>query len=487
MKSRSALVLTILFLQLSQAQNSNQVPGLNIALPEFEAHLGFGFNYDLLRSPLAVSFDQATGFFGCNVPIEQTFNLRGLTKYMDPAIDNMFGDTTLIRNGSDFKPRAGARQNPNITLRVEVPMLGGVASFSSIQNFFLNYQTLLGNPNIFMSQDSQGVSFLLRGTVNVPLNLSMSWETMTFAYAYKFSDLFSMGFALHRHVFSVDLRGKVDVDLLGRYRIDLAQGQGVDIKPIEGEIDYPSERVHGVIDGYYNATAWSPTLALRCGRLSVVARFGIATRARGALTAAYSLPFFVDPETFKTSLDFNDPDVRIGLQTNEVDSVTYTTARTQGSTVQRSDLEWRMPTGLTADVEIVRGHFSLSYTKLFGEIGMRLDRIVKVRSSVAGDSVRASESDSTVLDLGFLVDHVMLARIALKNAYVNLGVFGMDLRYAGRMHILGNAMLRQLRLGRMAMLPVLNFGGVLGTRWQLIGELDLLPLPALRSGVVFYF
>jgi hypothetical protein len=81
----------------------------------------------------------------------------------------------------------------------------------------------------------------------------------------------------------------------------------------------------------------------------------------------------------------------------------------------------------------------------------------------------------------------MLAHVVLGRLYGTIGAFGMDLRYAGRMHLLGDATLRQLRLGRMALLPVVNFGGTLGTRWQLIGELDLLPLPALRSGVLFNF
>ena len=103
-----------------------------------------------------------------------------------------------------------ARQNPNATVRVEVPMLGGVGSFSNTQNMYLNYQNVLGNPDIFVNPQNlgEGVNFLLRGTVNVPMDLTLYWETMTFGYAYKLNKFFTFALNLHRHVFSLDLRGK---------------------------------------------------------------------------------------------------------------------------------------------------------------------------------------------------------------------------------------------------------------------------------------
>jgi hypothetical protein len=502
MKNPRTFSLSILFcaaMSFGQTGNS-QIDdlGLNIYMPSFDAQLSIGFNYDLLKSPLKVSFEQPRGFFGFNVPVEQTVDLKSFTSYMDPAMDDMFNDTALIKNGDDFKPRAGARQNPNITVSVDVPMLGGVASFSNIQNFYLNYQTMLGNPNIFLNPDtdSLGVSFLLRGTLNVPLTLSMSWETMTFSYAFQFNKWLMAALSLHRHVFSVDLRGKVDADLLGRYKIDVSQGSdgsGIDIKPIEGELDYPSERVHGLVYGYYDAEVWTPSLAFQAWRFSMIARFGLETRAKGNLVASYSLPFFIDPETFQPKVDFNDaavfndPDIRIGLQTNATDSVTYTTTRTADGNKRESDLEWRMPTGFTMNFDLIRDHISVTYTKLFGDIGIKLDRIVKVRNTVEGDTTIPVEKDSLMLDIAFKVDHVIMTRFAFYHAYLSLGIFGMDLRSGERKNILGAAMMKEMKLGDMAMLPVLNLGTVLGTRWQLLCEVDLLPLPAVRSGVFYHF
>jgi hypothetical protein len=488
MKARRTITLAALLLLpgMLDAQESDPLKqmGTNIYLPTFKTQFTVGFNYDFLRSPLDVSFDDGSGFFGFNVPISQTIDLRGLT-VMNPAVDRVFNDTTLIRNGNEFRPQAAASQSPNFTIRVEVPMLGGVASFSNIQNFRLNYQTILGNPNFFMNPDTQGINVLLRGTVNVPLSLSMSWETMTFGYAYRYK-LLTVAVSLHRHQFSLDIRGNVDADLLGNYNVKVSDA----IDPINGTLDYPSEKVHGSIDGYYDATVWSPTLAAQFWRLSAVARFGINTRAKGRLSATYSLPFFIDPQTFKPKYDlydpqsFSDPNLLVGLETNGVDSLTYSTTRPDGS---QSELQWRMPTALTFNAEVIRDHFSLSYTKLFGEVGLKLDRISRSTSTIQGGDVQASKSDSVIVDVGLSVDHIMMMRIAISRAYINLGAFAMDFRNEGRSHILGDAMPKELRLGKAALLPVVNFGTLLGTRWQVLLELDLLPLPALRSGVFYSF
>lgn len=492
MKVRCVVIAVLLSVPAIRAQTNNAL-GYNLYLPTFEARLSLGFNYDLLRSLTDVSFDNSKGFFGFNVPLEQTVNLSSMS-YMVPAFDDILNDTSIIRNGDDFKARAGARQNPNISVRVDVPMMGGVASFSNIQNFYMNFQTVLGNPNLFLNYDTTGVNFLLRGTVNVPLDLTMSWETMTFAYAFNVNQWAMFALALNRHVFSVDLRGKVDADLLGRYRVDISQsGSSVSIPPVEREIDYPSERVHGQIYGYYDADVWSPSLAMKLWRFSLDARFGIKAHAKGRLDATYSLPFFIDPETFQSSLDFNnpevfnDPDVRIGLQTNATDSLTYTTEKTSGGKTRQSDLEWTMPTGLTMGFDIIKDHFSISYTKLFGDLSLKLDHISKVTSSLGSDTVLDSQNDSMVLDLGFSIDQIMVVHLAVYTAYLNFGAFAMDMRSTNHSNILGSKVPSQMRLGDAALLPVLNMGTLLGTRWQVLLDLNILPFPALRSGLVYNF
>jgi hypothetical protein len=44
-----------------------------------------------------------------------------------------------------------------------------------------------------------------------------------------------------------------------------------------------------------------------------------------------------------------------------------------------------------------------------------------------------------------------------------------------------------MRLGKMALLPILNMGTELGRKIKVLIELDALPLPAMRSGIVYNF
>jgi hypothetical protein len=182
-----------------------------------------------------------------------------------------------------------------------------------------------------------------------------------------------------------------------------------------------------------------------------------------------------------------DPAVRIGLQTNATDSLTYTTKKTSGGKTQQSELEWSMPTGLTFGFDIIKEHLSISYTKLYGNLGLKLDHIAKVTSSLSGDTVAGTKNDSMVLDLGFSVDHIMTLHVAVYTAYLNLGAFAMDMRSASHSNILGRAVPSQMRLGNAALLPILNLGTLLGTRWQVLIDLNILPVPALRSGLVYNF
>jgi hypothetical protein len=483
-----ALLLIVCFQLHSSFALSTDSLGAKINLPQFNAQIGIGFNYDLLRDPTDVSFEYPKAFFGFNVPLKGSVNLRNYT-YLQPGIDSIFNDTSMISNGEEFKPTGSARQNANATVRVEVPMLGGVGSFSNIQNVYLNYQNVLGNPDILVDPKNlgDGVSFLLKGTVNVPMDLTLYWETMTFGYAYKLNKFFTFAFNLHRHVFSLDMQGKIDVDIMGRYKIDLSsQGgsSGVEIPSIDGVIDYPSDKVYGSAYGHFETEAWSPTLAIKAWRFSLVSRFGIDKRAKGEFYAKYSIPFFIDPETFGLKYDFQDPktltdpEVTNGLSTNAIDSVNYSSGE--------ADLIWKMPTALTLSFDVWPKHLRISYSKLYGEIRMKLDKISKVQKASESGSIRDSTSDSAVIDIGVNVDHVILMQCNLFNSFLNVGVCAFDVEYGDQKHLIGKNM-PYLTMGESAMLPVLNMGTALGTKLQLLLELDILPLPALKTGIFYYF
>jgi hypothetical protein len=119
---------------------------------------------------------------------------------------------------------------------------------------------------------------------------------------------------------------------------------------------------------------------LRAWRFSLVSRFGLSTKAKGSFSARYSVPFFIDPETFESRYDFKDPDLFTDdefvnrMTANDIDSISFTTKNADGS---EPDLRWKMPTGLTISFDLLPGYFTLSYTKIFGDIEFRLDKIRK--------------------------------------------------------------------------------------------------------------
>jgi hypothetical protein len=489
-RATKVLLLSAMTLYAANGVNVDEL-NANVKLPAFNARMAIGFNYDLLRCPTDVSFEYPRGFMGFNIPLEQSVNLRDFIQYVDPAIDSIFQDSSIISNGKEFKPIGSAKQNPNMSVMVDVPMMGGVASFSTTQNFFLGYENSLGNPNIFVNPDSlmDGVKFLLRGTVNVPLSLSMSWETMTFGYAYRINKMLTMALNIHRHFFTMDIRGKIDADILGRFVYETDQNEGAGVS-IDQEIDYASDKIYGRAYGHYDAEVWTPTIGLKAWRFILTTRFGFKTKARGEFYARYALPFFIDPRTFEQTVDFEDPDilnnsdVRQKLLSNAADSVSVSTRKLVNNSWVESSLDWEMPTGLTLAFDIIPEHLRFSYTKMFGEVAMKLDRIAMEKKAL--DEESESAFDSLVLDFGVQVDHIMVLECKLLNAFLNLGVFGIDFRYENQKNLLGKNM-PYMHLGKSAMIPTLNFGAALGTKMQLLLELDVLPLPALKTGVYYYF
>jgi hypothetical protein len=493
-----AVLITILAFRVhAQDGFSTENLGADIILPTVEVRLGIGFNYDLLRDPFDISFEYPRGYFGLNLPLEKSVNVRDYSGYINPAVDSLFADSTVFTNGDEFRPTAGARQNPNPSIMVDIPMLGGVASFSSTQNVYINYQNVLGNSNIFINPDSlmEGLSLLMRGDISAPVNLTATWETMTFGYAFEVNRYLKLALSLHRHVFVFDLRGKIDTDLLVRFKAEMgAEGASeYEMTNLDGEFDYSSDQFGGTAYGHYEAEVWTPTIGFKTWRFSLVSRFGLQTKARGSLYAKYALPSLIDPVTFQPKYDFNKLSIDNSLEmfqdlsNGASDSIIYSTKKKVGNREVESDLEWKMPTGLTLSFDIVPEKFKISYTKLFGEVSMRLDRIAREQTPLETTAERDEGIDSIVIDYGVQVDNVIMLEVNLFHSFLNLGVFGLDVRYGDQKHLLGRNMPSYLKLGDAAMIPVLSLGTALGTRIQLLLEMDILPLPALKTGVFYYF
>jgi len=455
-----------------------------IDLPTVKAGFSAGFNYDLLRSPTDISFDYPMGFFGFNIPFGSNLSIRAIG---GDAFDEIFDDTDLFRNGEAFKPEASASQNTNYTIKVDMPMLGGVGSFAYTQNFFLNYNTTLGNAamdtSTVFSESGMDMNLVIKGGVSIPLQFAFGWETLTFGYAYRLNKDIVFALNLHRHLFSMDFRGRADIDLLGNLDASIDAGPlGDGEMTINYLLDFPAEVANGSVNGKFTAAAWTPSIGVKLGRLSLASRFGLNTKVNGSIRGQFRLPDIVDLETGKTIFDdLDDMSVEDALEL--IDRITNVSA---DSIVYESteSMRWKLPQGHTVSLEVIRDVFSLSYTKTFGDIELKLRNIERTNKKTDDSDL----PDSLNVDLGFTVDHIMMANINLfRTVFLNVGVFAFDVRSEDKENILGGAVPSYLRLGKAAMLPVLSFGGTMGTKIKLHIEGDVLPLPAVRTGIFYYF
>ncbi|MBD3421218.1 MAG: hypothetical protein GF398_13965 [Chitinivibrionales bacterium] len=450
-----------------------------VETPFVETSISLGFNYDWLRPPTSVSFEYPKGYLGFNIPFEQSVNPLDIYRSFDPVVDSMFADTNFLINGEEFKPTATARQSPNYTLRVDVPALGGVCSFSNIENVSLSYLNQLGVPGSQAGSEikDQGVSFFTRGVISVPVSFDASWETMTFGYAYRVNRQLTFAFNLHRHIFRLNMRAKIGVELLGYADIDQ------DVVRERINLDYS---LGGSADANYSAEAWSPSFGIRYWRFTWTSRFGIDTKAKGSLFADYTLPFFVDPETFEVTLTESQLlDPAVISQLAQSDTVKYTHKSTETMT-------WKMPQGHTVAFDIIRDKLTLSYTKTVGNLETSLNNIWRVKNE--NEDSLTSSVDTIDLKFGITTDNMILLSGNFRNAFFNIGIFTLDMQFDQEKKVASRALKQALpdayqyiTLGDAPMLPVLNFGSALGTKMQLLLELDVLPLLALKTGVIYYF
>ncbi|MDR3013231.1 MAG: hypothetical protein LBU70_08490 [Chitinispirillales bacterium] len=514
----AAFVAAFVVAGTASAQSSD-MDELNIFVPAFDVRMSMGFNYDLLRSLTDVSFDAPFGYLGLNLPLGIGGNLQNFLG--EDVIDNMFDSSGMFRRGSNFRPTAYAQQNDNYTIRVDIPMVGGVGSFAYTQNFFFNLNTLLGGASVIdqyqdiaaFAGESEDVSGYLavKGALRLPLSIGMGWETMTIGYAYRVrnNDNLVLAFNLHRHLFSMNMTFRADIDLLGHAEVnstiplDDPNLPPIDFTFNDEIINYDSRMCNGVMQGRYRAEAWSPSFGARLGRLSIDSRFGLKARARGSARGGFTIPKIIDLETGDSELldnldNFADSIARnpafvFSMIPQDVDSLYYEVGET---------MYWEMPQAHTIAFDVIPNRFKVSYTKLFGDINLRIEDIQRVRFSDRPESEPGEESESGFLsaeydtlrvDVGAKIDHIIMLHYSHPVFYVNAGIAGIDFwsrnRHGNVTHaIRDNESLNILRIGDVVMVvPILSGGVNLGTRLQLRLEGSIFPLPAIRSGVIYHF
>lgn len=442
------------------------------AIPEgiepgnLRAHVGIGFSYELLHDPTSISFDYPEGKASFNVPI---------ALQLPSSVGDILSQTIDTSNAgsSAYQPQLKAGQQMNLGFHVNVPMLGGVCSFAYTNNVDIDYSTFLGNSNVTMDTTIDLLSMALKGYINVPLNVQLGWRTMTFGYAIKPARYVTMAVNLNRHMFHFTGNANVSIDLLGNMNINMEQIS------IAKELDYSSEKLYGYASGDYEASSWSPTFGLKIWRLGLTSRFGIDAKAKGNFDAKYTLPFFIDPQTFQSTLAVdnmasiqNDPSFLENLFSGKTDSVVYHSV---------NDASWKLPQGHTVTFDIINNKLYASYTKIIGDI--ELKHIYEGPDKDINDTL----DNKTDLDLGISVDNIILLGGKFKNSQFTVGVFTMDFRVFDNDKILSDAVPQSMQILGGPMLPILSLGSSVGGNMRMILQLDVLPLPSFKTGVIYNF
>jgi len=490
--------------------------GISLTAPSFDVRLSLGFNYDLLRSLTDVSFDFPVGYMGLNLPLAPGGNILS-----QDMVDRIFDDGSMFKTPENYKPTAGAGQSANTTIRVDVPMLAGVGSFAYTQNFNFDFGTALGGASLIntyvpiggLGSGTEDAGYLsLRGALRLPLSINMGWETMTFGYAYRVNNRDDLVFALnlHRHLFSMDTRLRADIDILGhvdiKQNVDLGGSTAPMDLSLKGDlINFSSEQCNGSAQGRFNAEAWTPSVGVKWGRFRLDSRFGLDVKATGAATGKFIVPGFInleDPSLEEIQKKFTGFEDSLGRLPDEkkfqyvvdfmgdaipreLDTVKYTVGK----------MRWKMPQGHTLSFDILQNKvnsspvLSVSYTKTFGEINLAITGITRETNIPLSDTSSSWLADSLLsVDLGVKVDHIFMLHLRTRAFFANLGLAGLEARQGDNYALKDIEGLSVLRLGDVTMaLPVLSAGLTLGTRLQLQLEANILPLPALKTGVNYYF
>lgn len=468
------------FCFLAVAYGDSLLEGLNLPTPDVSASLSFGFNYDYLRSPLNVDFTDPQGYFSVNIPVRFSPSAEMLESVLSGISDNYFTD------GESFLPSVAVKQFANTTIRVDVPMLWGVCTFSHINVMSLSYEHTTGMPSFRYApkalpgaegdDPSQDIAILLLGHINVPLKFRFGWESTTFGYAHRFNDIFSVALNLHRHRFYFEARGNANVEMLGKVDAEI-EGSNIMIP-----LDYT---LHNPINGDYSLDRWSPTLAAKVWRFDFLARFMFKDRAKGFFHAHYTVPFFVDPATFEIDKGLAAADTEYLLENYQ--NGNFLNNKTETISLDTdNDILWAMPHVFTLKYHILSDNrLSVSYSKFYGSTSFSLVDTTFGNDPLKGNDVEYLE-DGLDLRVSINVDHLILLNGHFSWFFFDMGIFALDVDFRDDKNLLKDIDM-MIPFGKGVMIPTLSLGGIIGTKLQFLLELNVLPLTAFKTGIVYNF
>jgi hypothetical protein len=428
-----------------------------------DAEISGAFSYDFVKSPLGRPMGQARAQASLNLPVNVSAQAQ---EFLGEVADSAVVIPDLF---------ARVSQHLNAHVDVSAPALGGIAFFAARENASLTVTGALGDTRFNIDTALESGSVLLRGSIHLPLVFDVHWRSLTFGYAYRPRPGLSMAFQVHKHFFTARTAGDLRPDLAGRMTVS---GEGANTSFL---VEYPDSRVYGVARGDYQGTAWSPEMGIGLGPLRLVSRMGVRMRAKGSMDIDYSVPFFIDPETFDAR--FTEPDSFLAAD----NLGRLLNGETGRKTMRvREDLVLTLPQSHTLSLHLLRERLSLSYTRVFGHVGIQ-----GAGGLAGGERAEAGDGDSTLTSMGEVVDfhlfpdHVMLLAADFGWFRGSLGAHTLNIRYGGRRDVLSGLSL--LELGGDPLVPILNFGFTWG--WPLVFSADVhvSPLPALRTGVAYGF
>lgn len=435
-----------------------------------DAEISGAFSYDIVKSPLGRPMGRARAQASFNLPVN-----------VSAQAQEFLGD---VADSAVVVPDLFARvsQHLNAHIDVSAPALGGTAFFAARENASLTVSGALGDARFDMDTALEHGSVLLRGSIHLPLVFDMHWRSLTFGYAYRPRPGLALAFQAHKHFFSARTAGDLRPDLAGRMTVS---GEGANTSFL---VEYPDSRVYGAARGSYQGTAWSPEMGLALGPLRLVSRMGARMRARGSMDIDYSVPFFIDPESFEAR--FTEPDSF--LATDNLGRLLN--GETGRKTMRvREDLVLTLPQSHTLSLHLLRERLSLSYTRVFGRVSIQgAGGLAHAEPADGGNSSDGDDGgDSTLTSMGEVVDfhlfpnHVMLLSADFGWFRGSLGVHTLNIRYGRRRNVLSG--LSPLEIDGDPLVPILNFGFTWG--WPLVFSADfhVSPLPALRMGVSYGF
>jgi hypothetical protein len=432
------------------------------------AELSGAFSYGFLASPLARPFDEGWADVSFNLPFRASAQAN---RFLGSASDS----TVVI---PDLFARISQQVNAHVD--ISAPVFGGIAFFAARENASLAVHGALGDARFNLDTTLEGTgAILLKGTIHMPLAFEMEWRSLTFGYAFRPVPYVELGFQVHKHTFLARTAGDLRPDLSGRIEMQGEAGNA------SFQVEYPDDKVYGTAAGRYQGDAWSPDLAVRVGPVSLLSRMGARMSARGHLDVAYSVPFFIDPDSFEPR--FTEPDSFLAADNLR--------RLLDGETGKRNlhikdRLILTLPQSHTLTAELWPGKLSLSYTKVFGKVSIHNETSGKPDSGPAGKPAPEPADSGSVdtegfVDLDIFPDQVICLSGRFGWFHADLGAHSLNVGYRGEDRLLSGA--SPFEWYGDPVVPILDFGFTWGHPLEFRADFYVSPLPAVRSGIAYAF